>query len=114
MTSTADVSVIPDRNLQNLYLEAVQTIDDVRHYVYYCLDMSTDLSTGETQTNVLFRLKKSQPQIMHDGKIYCLGGNGQIGYVDPTGGAESDQQLNEALETGVETTYRADDSTVGE
>ena len=42
MTSTADVSVIPDRNLQNLYLEAVQTIDDVRHYVYYCLDMSTD------------------------------------------------------------------------
>lgn len=59
----------------------------------------TDLSTGETETNVLFRLKKSQPQIMHDGKIYCLGGNGQIGYVDPTGGTESYQPLTEALGT---------------
>lgn len=59
----------------------------------------TDLSTGETQTNALFRLKKSQPQILHDGKIYCLGGNGQIGYVDPTGGTESYQPLTEALGT---------------
>lgn len=59
----------------------------------------TDLSTGETETNALFRLKKSQPQIMHDGKIYCLGGNGQIGYVDPTGGTESYQPLTEALGT---------------
>ena len=59
----------------------------------------TDLSTGETETDAMFRLKKSQPQILHDGKIYCLGGNGEIGYVDPTGGTESYQPLIGALGT---------------
>ncbi len=59
----------------------------------------TNLSTGETETDALFRLKKSQPQILHDGKIYCLGGNGEIGYVDPTGGTESYQPLTGALGT---------------
>lgn len=59
----------------------------------------TDLATGETQTKPIFQLKKSQPEILHDGKIYCLGGNGQIGYVDPTGGTESYQPLTEALGT---------------
>ncbi len=59
----------------------------------------TDLATGETKTDAMFRLKKSQPQILHDGKIYCLGGNGEIGYVDPTGGTESYQPLTGALGT---------------
>ena len=59
----------------------------------------TDLATGETETDAMFRLKKSQPQILHDGKIYCLGGNGEIGYVDPTGGTESYQPLTGALGT---------------
>ena len=59
----------------------------------------TDLTTGETETDALFRLKQSQPQILHDGKIYCLGENGEIGYVDPTGGTESYQPLTDALGT---------------
>lgn len=62
----------------------------------------TDLSTGDTETVPMFRLKKSQPQILHDGKIYCLGGNGQIGYVDPTGGTEIYQPLTEALGTNAD------------
>lgn len=62
----------------------------------------TDLATGETQTKPIFRLKKSQPEILHDGKIYCLGGNGEIGYVDPTGGTETYQPLTEALGTNTD------------
>lgn len=62
----------------------------------------TDLATGETQTKPIFQLKKSQPEILHDGKIYCLGGNGEIGYVDPTGGTEIYQPLTEALGTNTD------------
>ena len=80
---------------QKIAVKPIAVKDGKLYWNYYV----TDLSTGETQTNALFRLKKSQPQIMHDGKIYCLGGNGQIGYVDPTGGTESYQPLTEALGT---------------
>lgn len=80
---------------QKIAVKPIAVKDGKLYWNYYV----TDLSTGVTQTNALFRLKKSQPQIMHDGKIYCLGGNGQIGYVDPTGGTESYQPLTEALET---------------
>lgn len=62
----------------------------------------TDLATGETQTKPIFQLKKSQPQILHDGKIYCLGGNGEIGYVDPTGGTETYRPLTDALGTNTD------------
>ncbi len=80
---------------QKIAVKPIAVKDGKLYWNYYV----TDLSTGETQTNALFRLKKSQPQIMHDGKIYCLGGNGQIGYVDPTGGTKSYQPLTEALGT---------------
>ena len=80
---------------QKIAVKPIAVKDGKLYWNYYV----TDLSTGETQTNALFRLKKSQPQILHDGKIYCLGGNGQIGYVDPTGGTESYQPLTEALGT---------------
>lgn len=80
---------------QKIAVKPIAVMNGKLYWNYYV----TDLSTGEAQTNVLFRLKKSQPQIMHDGKIYCLGGNGQIGYVDPTGGTESYQPLTEALGT---------------
>lgn len=80
---------------QKIAVKPIAVMNGKLYWNYYV----TDLSTGETQTNALFRLKKSQPQIMHDGKIYCLGGNGQIGYVDPTGGTESYQPLTEALGT---------------
>ena len=80
---------------QKIAVKPIAVKDGKLYWNYYV----TDLSTGETQTNVLFRMKKSQPQILHDGKIYCLGGNGQIGYVDPTGGTESYQPLTEALGT---------------
>ena len=80
---------------QKIAVKPIAVMNGKLYWNYYV----TDLSTGETQTNVLFRMKKSQPQILHDGKIYCLGGNGQIGYVDPTGGTESYQQLTEALGT---------------
>lgn len=80
---------------QKIAVKPIAVMNGKLYWNYYV----TDLSTGETETNALFRLKKSQPQIMHDGKIYCLGGNGQIGYVDPTGGTESYQPLTEALGT---------------
>lgn len=80
---------------QKIAVKPIAVMNGKLYWNYYV----TDLSTGETQTNALFRLKKSQPQILHDGKIYCLGGNGQIGYVDPTGGTESYQPLTEALGT---------------
>ena len=80
---------------QKIAVQPIAVMNGKLYWNYYV----TDLSTGETQTNAPFRLKKSQPQIMHDGKIYCLGGNGQIGYVDPTGGTESYQPLTEALGT---------------
>lgn len=80
---------------QKIAVKPIAVKDGKLYWNYYV----TDLSTGETQTDALFRLKKSQPQILHDGKIYCLGGNGQIGYVDPTGGTESYQPLTEALGT---------------
>lgn len=80
---------------QKTAVKPIAVMNGKLYWNYYV----TDLSTGETQTNALFRLKKSQPQILHDGKIYCLGGNGQIGYVDPTGGTESYQPLTEALGT---------------
>lgn len=80
---------------QKIAVKPIAVMNGKLYWNYYV----TDLSTGETQTNVLFRLKKSQPQIMHDGKIYCLGGNGQIGYVDPTDGTESYQPLVGALGT---------------
>ena len=80
---------------QKIAVKPIAVKDGKLYWNYYV----TDLSTGVTQTNALFRLKKSQPQILHDGKIYCLGGNGQIGYVDPTGGTESYQPLTEALGT---------------
>ena len=80
---------------QKIAVKPIAIMNGKLYWNYYV----TDLSTGETQTNVMFRLKKSQPQILHDGKIYCLGGNGQIGYVDPTGGTESYQPLVGALGT---------------
>lgn len=80
---------------QKIAVKPIAVMNGKLYWNYYV----TDLSTGETETDVMFRLKKSQPQILHDGKIYCLGGNGQIGYVDPTGGTESYQQLTEALGT---------------
>ena len=80
---------------QKIAVKPIAVMNGKLYWNYYV----TDLSTGETETNALFRLKKSQPQILHDGKIYCLGGNGQIGYVDPTGGTESYQPLTEALGT---------------
>ena len=80
---------------QKIAVKPIAVMNGKLYWNYY----ATDLSTGETETNALFRLKKSQPQILHDGKIYCLGGNGQIGYVDPTGGTESYQPLTEALGT---------------
>ena len=80
---------------QKIAVKPIAVMNGKLYWNYYV----TDLSTGETETDVLFRLKKSQPQILHDGKIYCLGGNGQIGYVDPTGGTENYQQLTEALGT---------------
>ena len=80
---------------QKIAVKPIAVKDGKLYWNYYV----TDLSTGETETDVMFRLKKSQPQILHDGKIYCLGGNGQIGYVDPTGGTESYQPLTEALGT---------------
>lgn len=80
---------------QKIAVKPIAVMNGKLYWDYYV----TDLSTGETQTNALFRLKKSQPQILHDGKIYCLSGNGQIGYVDPTGGTESYQPLTEALGT---------------
>ncbi len=80
---------------QKIAVKPIAVMNGKLYWNYYV----TDLSTGETETDVLFRLKKSQPQILHDGKIYCLGGNGQIGYVDPTGGTESYQPLTEALGT---------------
>lgn len=80
---------------QKIAVKPIAVKDGKLYWNYYV----TDLSNGETQTDALFRLKKSQPQILHDGKIYCLGGNGQIGYVDPTGGTESYQPLTEALGT---------------
>lgn len=67
-------------------------MDGKLYWNYYV----TDLTTGETDKEVLFRLKKSQPQRMHDGRIYCLGANGEIGYVVPTGGTEVYQPLTEA------------------
>lgn len=80
---------------QKIAVKPIAVMNGKLYWNYYV----TDLSTGETETNALFRLKKSQPQIMHDGKIYCLGGNGQIGYVDSTGGTESYQPLTETLGT---------------
>ena len=80
---------------QKIAVKPIAVMNGKLYWNYYV----TDLSTGETETDVMFRLKKSQPQILHDGKIYCLGGNGQIGYVDPTGGTESYQPLTEALGT---------------
>ena len=80
---------------QKIAVKPIAVMNGKLYWNYYV----TDLSTGETETVGLFRLKKSQPQILHDGKIYCLGGNGQIGYVDPTGGTEIYQPLTEALGT---------------
>lgn len=80
---------------QKIAVKPIAVMNGKLYWNYYV----TDLSTGETETDVMFRLKKSQPQILHDGKIYCLGGNGQIGYVDPTGGTEVYQPLTEALGT---------------
>lgn len=80
---------------QKIAVKPIAVKDGKLYWNYYV----TDLATGETETDAMFRLKKSQPQILHDGKIYCLGGNGQIGYVDPTGGTESYQPLTEALGT---------------
>ena len=80
---------------QKIAVKPIAVMNGKLYWNYYV----TDLSTGETETDVMFRLKKSQPKILHDGKIYCLGGNGQIGYVDPTGGTESYQPLTEALGT---------------
>lgn len=80
---------------QKIAVKPIAVMNGKLYWNYYV----TDLSTGETETDVMFRLKKSQPQILHDGKIYCLGENGQIGYVDPTGGTEVYQPLTEALGT---------------
>ena len=77
---------------QKIAVKPIAVMNGKLYWNYYVTDLSTE-------TDVMFRLKKSQPQILHDGKIYCLGGNGQIGYVDPTGGTESYQQLTEALGT---------------
>lgn len=74
----------------------------VRNGKLYWNCFVTDLSTGDTETVPMFRLKKSQPQILHDGKIYCLSANGAIGYVDPTGGTETYQMLTEALGTSTD------------
>ncbi len=41
MTGTTVTGAIAGVDTQNLYLEAVQTIGDTRHFVFYCLDMST-------------------------------------------------------------------------
>ena len=76
-------------------VKPVAVMDGKLYWNYYV----TDLITGETDKEVLFRLKKSQPQSMHDGRIYCLGANGEIGYVVPTGGTEVYQPLTEALGT---------------
>ena len=76
-------------------VKPVAVMDGKLYWNYYV----TDLTTGETDKEVLFRLKKSQPQSMHDGRIYCLGANGEIGYVVPTGGTEVYQPLTEALGT---------------
>lgn len=83
---------------QKIAVKPIAVMNGKLYWNYYV----TDLSTGETETDVMFRLKKSQPQILHDGKIYCLGGNGQIGYVDPTGGTEIYQPLTEALGTNAD------------
>ena len=83
---------------QKIAVKPIAVMNGKLYWNYYV----TDLSTEETEADVMFRLKKSQPQIMHDGKIYCLGGNGQIGYVDPTGGTESYQPLTEALGTNAD------------
>lgn len=80
---------------QEIAVKPIAVKDGKLYWNYY----ATDLSTGETETDAMFRMKKSQPQILHDGKIYCLGGNGEIGYVDPTGGTESYQPLTGALGT---------------
>ncbi len=80
---------------QKIAVKPIAVKDGKLYWNYYV----TDLSTGETETDAMFRMKKSQPQILHDGKIYCLGGNGEIGYVDPTGGTESYQPLTGALGT---------------
>ena len=76
-------------------VKPIAVMDGKLYWNYYV----TDLTTGETDKEVLFRLKKSQPQRMHDGRIYCLGANGEIGYVVPTGGTEVYQPLTEALGT---------------
>ncbi len=80
---------------QQIAVKPIAVKDGKLYWNYYV----TDLSTGETETDAIFRLKKSQPQILHDGKIYCLGENGEIGYVDPTGGTENYQPLTGALGT---------------
>lgn len=80
---------------QKIAVKPIAVKDGKLYWNYYV----TDLSTGETETDAMFRMKKSQPQILHDGKIYCLGGNGEIGYVDPTGGTESYEPLTGALGT---------------
>lgn len=76
-------------------VKPIAVMDGKLYWNYYV----TDLSTGETDKEVLFRLKKSQPQRMHDGRIYCLGANGEIGYVVPTGGTEVYQPVTDALGT---------------
>ena len=80
---------------QQIAVKPIAVKNGTLYWNYYV----TDLTTGETETDALFRLKKSQPQILHDGKIYCLGGNGEIGYVDLTGGTESYEPLTGALGT---------------
>lgn len=60
----------------------------VKNGVLYWNWYATDLSTGETKEHPVFRARRSQPQIIRQGKAYCLGADGEIGYVDVTGGTE--------------------------
>ena len=60
----------------------------VKNGVLYWNWYATDLSTGETKEHPVFRARRSQPQIIRQGKVYCLGADGEIGYVDVTGGTE--------------------------